>query len=105
MMMVPSPSLFFLLLLLLLLLQGLESMGLLEGTVTTPLGFVGHSLGALLGYEVVRYLKKERSCDVAFFVVGGTRAPQVRGGRVMVNDPVVWRKGGGEGGQYLCLVT
>lgn len=49
-----------------------------QPTSPPPLILVGYSLGALLAYEVARYLKLHRRWDPLAMVVGGCKPPHVR---------------------------
>ena len=42
-----------------------------------PFAFFGHSLGALIGYEVARYLRREAGREPALLIASGRRAPQI----------------------------
>ncbi len=42
-----------------------------------PFAFFGHSLGALIGYEVARYLRREAGREPALLIAAGRRAPQI----------------------------
>ena len=42
-----------------------------------PFAFLGHSMGALIGYELARRLRSERSLETDHLFISGRRAPQL----------------------------
>src|SRR5688572_6721419 len=50
-----------------------------------PFAFFGHSMGALLGFELARYLRRTRGVEPVHLLVSAGRAPQVR-----ASSPVTW---------------
>jgi surfactin synthase thioesterase subunit len=42
----------------------------------TPFGFFGHSMGALIAFELARRLRHQHTCEPQFLFVSGRRAPQ-----------------------------
>jgi medium-chain acyl-[acyl-carrier-protein] hydrolase len=46
-----------------------------------PFAFFGHSLGAIISFELARLLRKEHGIEPASLFVSGCRAPQLRGER------------------------
>lgn len=50
-----------------------------------PFAFFGHSMGALLGFELARYLRRTRRLEPIHLLVSAGRAPQVR-----VSGPATW---------------
>ena len=42
-----------------------------------PMAFFGHSMGALIAFELARYLRKKRNVNLAHLFVSGRRAPQI----------------------------
>ncbi|MCM3904410.1 MAG: alpha/beta fold hydrolase [Pyrinomonadaceae bacterium] len=50
-----------------------------------PFAFFGHSMGALLGFELARYLRRARRVEPVHLLVSAGRAPQVR-----ASGPVTW---------------
>jgi medium-chain acyl-[acyl-carrier-protein] hydrolase len=43
-----------------------------------PFAFFGHSMGALIGFEMARYLRRSRGLEPTHLFVSGCRAPQVK---------------------------
>lgn len=43
-----------------------------------PFAFFGHSMGALISFELARYLRRSRGLEPSHLFVSGCRAPQVR---------------------------
>ena len=43
-----------------------------------PFAFFGHSMGALIGFELARLLRRERGLNPAHLFISGRRAPQLR---------------------------
>jgi medium-chain acyl-[acyl-carrier-protein] hydrolase len=50
-----------------------------------PFAFFGHSMGALLGFELARYLRRARRVEPVHLLVSAGRAPQVR-----TSEQVIW---------------
>lgn len=50
-----------------------------------PFAFFGHSMGALVSFEVIRHLRKERGVLPACYFVSGCAAPQISGLHPPVN--------------------
>jgi medium-chain acyl-[acyl-carrier-protein] hydrolase len=50
-----------------------------------PFAFFGHSMGALLGFELARYLRRARGAEPVHLLVSAGRAPQLR-----ASEPVTW---------------
>jgi medium-chain acyl-[acyl-carrier-protein] hydrolase len=50
----------------------------LEPRFEQPFAFFGHSLGAVICFELARLLRKERGIEPACLYVSGCRAPQLR---------------------------
>ena len=42
-----------------------------------PMAFFGHSMGAIIAFELARYLRKTRNVNLVHLFVSGRRAPQV----------------------------
>ena len=42
-----------------------------------PMVFFGHSMGAIIAFELARYLRKNRNVNVVHLFVSGRRAPQI----------------------------
>lgn len=45
--------------------------------LTKPFAFFGHSMGAIIGFEIARYLRKEHGLTPIHLFVSGRRAPQI----------------------------
>jgi len=45
--------------------------------LTTPFAFFGHSMGALIAYELVRFLRRHGGPDAEHLIVSGRQAPQI----------------------------
>lgn len=43
-----------------------------------PVAFFGHSMGAIIAFELARYLRAERKRDLTHLFVSGRRAPQIK---------------------------
>ena len=50
-----------------------------------PFAFFGHSMGALLGFELTRYLRRIHRVEPVHLLVSAGRAPQVR-----ASEPATW---------------
>lgn len=53
--------------------------------VDRPFGFFGHSMGALIAFELARRLRRQRYAEPGFLFVSGRRGPQVP-----YTDPVTY---------------
>lgn len=49
----------------------------LEPYLDIPFAFFGHSMGALIGFELARELRKQNSTGLIYLFVSGRRAPQI----------------------------
>jgi medium-chain acyl-[acyl-carrier-protein] hydrolase len=50
-----------------------------------PFGFFGHSMGALVGFELARHLRRQTGPQPAVLVIASRRAPQI--GRLDTDEP------------------
>ena len=50
----------------------------IRGHLDVPFAFFGHSMGALIGFELARELRRRRQAGPAHLFVSGHRAPQLR---------------------------
>lgn len=51
-----------------------------------PMVFFGHSMGAIIAFELARYLRKERNVNVVHLFVSGRRAPQIAPDELMTHN-------------------
>jgi medium-chain acyl-[acyl-carrier-protein] hydrolase len=49
----------------------------LESRLTLPFAFFGHSMGALVGFELARELRRRRGLEPVHLFVSGCRAPRI----------------------------
>lgn len=57
----------------------------LIGYEDIPMVFFGHSMGAIIAFELARYLRKKRNVNVVHLFVSGRRAPQIA-----LDEPVTY---------------
>ncbi|MGA2117211.1 MAG: thioesterase domain-containing protein [Bryobacteraceae bacterium] len=59
----------------------------LTGYLDRPFGFFGHSMGAAVGFELARELRRRGLAQPGVLIASGARAPQFRRGHVPPPDP------------------
>jgi surfactin synthase thioesterase subunit len=59
----------------------------LDGYLDRPFGFFGHSMGAVVGFELARELRRRGFRQPRVLIASGARAPQFRRGHVPPPDP------------------
>ncbi|MGP8247723.1 MAG: thioesterase domain-containing protein [Bryobacteraceae bacterium] len=59
----------------------------LAGYLDRPFGFFGHSMGAVVGFELARELRRRGLAQPRVLIASGARAPQFRRGHVPPPDP------------------
>lgn len=51
-----------------------------------PFAFFGHSMGALISFELARLLRKDCDCSPVYLLISGCRVPQVTGSTSLIHS-------------------